>query len=264
MENPFNRFKLFKNEAKAEQVEVEEKVEELETRFLDIPENFETVLLEAGASESVGQRLLKDTRYKLPTSSKKYSGTINAEHLVSTYPKLIKTLKYLGISASIPWGVTEFFTSGYTKPEVEGITTRTREENNTYTLTAKGPIQISGSLKTREEYEAVFNNKETLLKILEDAGFVLKSYVEKKRTTLTFMGCKVEIDLLPKGLGMWAEIEGATQEQIDACSKAVLDLLKKQNYTKQPEAIGQTELIKRIIKEKKLEGVDPKNIKFET
>ena len=79
------------------------------------------------------------------------------------------------------------------------------------TFEVKGPKVKDGVIKKRPEYPADFNDIGTLQAALAAAGFQVTSYFEKHRVTLSFNGCKVEVDSCPIAeIGRWAEVEGQT------------------------------------------------------
>ncbi|MDE2311589.1 MAG: CYTH domain-containing protein [Patescibacteria group bacterium] len=263
--------KLFRRGGNPEQTVNPEPTElknlEQETRLPDLPPNFEQQLLENGAKLLVPKRLIQDTRY---------NGT--AETLLAFHPELeipqdslapetrhddlVAALTYAGFKATAPGYETVFYVSQYQKPGYEMLV-RMRQENRNpvwFIFTVKGPkTQVREIIKERPEYEALFIDPKAIREVLERTGFSVSSYFEKQRTTLEFMGCKVEIDVCPvPQIDPWGEIEG-NQVQIQ---KALKEIQRITGYQGRPIAIGQREFFKQELNRLKIKGVDPNNVRF--
>lgn len=238
---------------------------ESETRLADVPDNFEDNLLKAGAKIETPLRLLKDTRFSNPQKEKQVLDlelpSIDLNRRTS-HQALLEALNYAGFSATAPGLVDHFAISGYELPRADRLVRIRNDGLNpkfSGTFEVKGPKVKDGVIKKRPEYPADFNDIGTLQAALAAAGFQVTSYFEKHRVTLSFNGCKVEVDSCPIAeIGRWAEVEGQT----DLIQPTLDKIIAITGYKGQVQAIGQREFIKAQIKQKKLSGVDLNHISF--
>jgi adenylate cyclase class 2 len=93
---------------------------------------------------------------------------------------------------------------------------RVREDRRVR-LTFKGP-RLESEYKEREEIEFEFPDISSAGSLLHSIGFVKWFYYEKVRETWELDRCKITIDELPE-LGLFAEIEGPSREEIAATVK---------------------------------------------
>ena len=83
---------------------------------------------------------------------------------------------------------------------------RVRLESGNNRVTFKGPPQAS-TMKLREELETAVEHGETLLRVLERAGFHIAFRYEKYREEFTWQDVIVALDETP--LGTFVELEGS-------------------------------------------------------
>ena len=73
-------------------------------------------------------------------------------------------------------------------------------------LTFKGPSQLAGGARSRDEYEITVGDFDSTQHILDALGYVVVFEYEKYRTTYELAGARVMLDVLP--FGDFLEIEG--------------------------------------------------------
>lgn len=241
---------------------------ESETRLPDVSNDFQERLIAAGGEIKIPERLVRDTRYAMPsTNTARLNLDLPAINLnrATSHQELVKVLRYAGFTVVEPGYVDHFTLTGYNDPGAERLV-RVRQEGDRLTLggtfEVKGPKVKQGAVKKRPEYGAGFNDITALIRALDSAGFKQSSYFEKRRVTLNFNGCKVEVDICPiTEIGQWAEVEG----QSDVIA-ATLDKIKAATgyNVASARAVGQREFIAEQVKEKKLQKkVDLNNIRFQ-
>lgn len=103
-----------------------------------------------------------------------------------------------------------------------------REESDdeaTVKLTYKGPL-VDTESKTREEFETVVGDGETIRELLEALGFEPAATVRKHRERFALEGYTVALDRVA-GLGEFVEVETAvdTEEGVEAAREGASDLL---------------------------------------
>jgi predicted adenylyl cyclase CyaB len=89
---------------------------------------------------------------------------------------------------------------------------RVRKTPSTQTLTFKGPILATSKLKHREEIECRIENAETMIRILEEVGFKVRTQYSKYRTV--FEKEEFNISLDETEAGNYLEVEGPSDEKI--------------------------------------------------
>lgn len=101
---------------------------------------------------------------------------------------------------------------------------RVRKTPSINTVTFKGPISTVSKLKHREEIECRVENAETLIRILEEAGFRIRTEYSKYRTV--FVKEEFNISLDETEAGNYLEVEGPSDE-------AITELGEKLGYSEQ-------------------------------
>jgi adenylate cyclase class 2 len=89
---------------------------------------------------------------------------------------------------------------------------RIRKTPSNQTVTYKGPILATSKLKHREEIECRVENAETMMRILEEAGFTSRTEYSKYRTVFAKEGFSVSLD--ETEAGNYLEVEGPSDEEI--------------------------------------------------
>ncbi len=82
------------------------------------------------------------------------------------------------------------------------------------TVTFKGP-KTAAKFKQREEWETEVDDADAMTHILAALGFKDRILFEKRRETWKLGECTVELDDVAQ-LGLFVEVEGPTEESIDA------------------------------------------------
>src|SRR6185369_1530497 len=94
----------------------------------------------------------------------------------------------------------------------EGKLLRVRKTPSNETVSFKGPILATSKLKHREEIECRVENAETMIRILEEAGFRIRTEYSKYRTV--FEKDEFNISLDETEAGTYLEVEGPSDEEI--------------------------------------------------
>ncbi len=94
-----------------------------------------------------------------------------------------------------------------------------------WVLTYKGPRQMIGEVKIREEIEAELQDPEKFRRILEKLGFMEVATIAKKRLVYSYDGCEILIDHV-NGLGKFLEIECKDRNKIDIIRKPLSNCLE--------------------------------------
>jgi predicted adenylyl cyclase CyaB len=89
---------------------------------------------------------------------------------------------------------------------------RVRKTPSSQTVTFKGPISTASKLKHREEIECRVENADTLIRILEEAGFSIRTEYSKYRTVFENNGFNISLD--ETEAGNFLEVEGPSDEAI--------------------------------------------------
>ncbi len=89
---------------------------------------------------------------------------------------------------------------------------RVRKTPSSQTVTFKGPILPTSKLKHREEIECRVENAETMIRILEEAGFKVRTEYSKYRTVFEKEGFNISLD--ETEAGNFLEVEGPSDEEI--------------------------------------------------
>jgi predicted adenylyl cyclase CyaB len=89
---------------------------------------------------------------------------------------------------------------------------RVRKTPSTQSVTFKGPISAASKLKHREEIECRIDSAETLIRILEEAGFKVRTEYSKYRTV--FEKDRFNVSLDETEAGNYLEVEGPSDEEI--------------------------------------------------
>jgi adenylate cyclase class 2 len=87
-----------------------------------------------------------------------------------------------------------------------GTVLRLRQTSHGGVLTFKGPRELQGGIKSREERESAVEAPEEVRAILRNLGFRPVFRYEKYRESWSYHGQRVEIDQMP--IGTFLEIEG--------------------------------------------------------
>lgn len=87
-----------------------------------------------------------------------------------------------------------------------GAVLRLRRTPHASTLTFKGPRELRGGIKTREERESLVESAEAVDAILEHLGYRPVFRYQKYRESWSYRGQQVEVDETP--IGAFLEIEG--------------------------------------------------------
>lgn len=99
-----------------------------------------------------------------------------------------------------------------------------------WVLTYKGPRQMIGEVKIREEIETELPDPEKFRRILEKLGFVKVATIAKKRFVYSYDECEILIDHV-SGLGMFLEIECKERSKIDEIRKSLCNCLEPVHKT---------------------------------
>lgn len=89
---------------------------------------------------------------------------------------------------------------------------RVRKTPSSQTVTFKGPVSAASKLKHREEVECRIESAATMIRILEEVGFEIRTEYSKYRTVLEKDGFNVSLD--ETEAGNYLEVEGPTDEAI--------------------------------------------------
>jgi len=89
---------------------------------------------------------------------------------------------------------------------------RIRKTPSGQTVTYKGPILAGSKLKHREEIECRIENADTLLRILRESGFGIRTEYSKYRTVFEKEGFHISLD--ETEAGNYLEVEGPSDEEI--------------------------------------------------
>ena len=89
---------------------------------------------------------------------------------------------------------------------------RIRKTPSAQTVTYKGPISPKSKLKHREEIECRVENADVLMRILEEAGFKVRTEYSKYRTVFEKEGLSISLD--ETEAGNYLEVEGPSDEEI--------------------------------------------------
>jgi predicted adenylyl cyclase CyaB len=89
---------------------------------------------------------------------------------------------------------------------------RIRKTPSNQTVTYKGPILATSKLKHREEIECRLENAETMIRILEEVGFKVRTEYSKYRTVFQKEGFSISLD--ETEAGNYLEVEGPSDEAI--------------------------------------------------
>lgn len=101
-----------------------------------------------------------------------------------------------------------------------GCALRVRREPEAAILTFKGPVQASGTLKSREELEVRLEDAETIETILRRLGFAARFRYEKRREEFRLLGCVIALDETP--IGNFVEVEGEAGEIHEVVARLAL------------------------------------------
>src|SRR5262245_23832873 len=89
---------------------------------------------------------------------------------------------------------------------------RIRKTPSSQTVTYKGPILATSKLKHREEIECRIENADTMIKILEEVGFKVRTEYSKYRTVFEKEGFNISLD--ETEAGNYLEVEGPSDQEI--------------------------------------------------
>ncbi|PYS48647.1 MAG: class IV adenylate cyclase [Acidobacteria bacterium] len=89
---------------------------------------------------------------------------------------------------------------------------RVRKTPSSQTVTYKGPILATSKLKHREEIECRIENADTMIRILEEVGFKVRTEYSKYRTVFEKEGFNISLD--ETEAGNYLEVEGPSDEAI--------------------------------------------------
>src|SRR5438552_7438875 len=89
---------------------------------------------------------------------------------------------------------------------------RVRKTPSSQTVTYKGPILATSKLKHREEIECRVENAETMIHILAEVGFKVRTEYSKYRTVFEKEDFNISLD--ETEAGNYLEVEGPSDEEI--------------------------------------------------
>jgi|SRR5579883_415241 len=89
---------------------------------------------------------------------------------------------------------------------------RVRKTPSSQTVTFKGPISATSKLKHREEIECKVESAETMIRILEEVGFRVRTEYSKYRTVFEKDNFNISLD--ETEAGNYLEVEGPSDEAI--------------------------------------------------
>src|SRR5262249_12158298 len=89
---------------------------------------------------------------------------------------------------------------------------RVRKTPSNQTVTYKGPVLPTSKLKHREEIECRIEDAETMIRILQEVGFRLRTEYSKYRTVFEKGAFNVSLD--ETEAGNYLEVEGPSDEEI--------------------------------------------------
>jgi predicted adenylyl cyclase CyaB len=89
---------------------------------------------------------------------------------------------------------------------------RVRKTPSSQTVTYKGPISATSKLKHREEIECRIENADTVIRILQEVGFGVRTEYSKYRTVFEKEGFNISLD--ETEAGNYLEVEGPSDEDI--------------------------------------------------
>jgi adenylate cyclase class 2 len=104
------------------------------------------------------------------------------------------------------------FDDGSGSLQGSGKLLRVRKTPSNQTVTFKGPILPTSKLKHREEIECRIENADTMIRILQEVGFKLRTEYSKYRTV--FEKDEFNISLDETEAGNYLEVEGPSDEKI--------------------------------------------------
>ena len=104
------------------------------------------------------------------------------------------------------------FDDGAGSLQAAGKLLRVRKTPSSQTVTYKGPILPTSKLKHREEIECRVESAETMIRILEEAGFKVRTEYSKYRTVFEKEGFNVSLD--ETEAGNFLEVEGPSDDEI--------------------------------------------------
>ena len=93
-----------------------------------------------------------------------------------------------------------------------GTLLRVRKTPSNQTVTFKGPISASSKLKHREEIECRIEDADTVLRILKEVGFNVRTEYSKYRTVFEKESFNISLD--ETEAGNYLEVEGPSDEAI--------------------------------------------------
>ena len=89
---------------------------------------------------------------------------------------------------------------------------RVRKTPSSQTITFKGPISSASKLKHREEIECRIESPDTLIRILEEVGFKVRTEYSKYRTVFEKEDFNISLD--ETEAGNYLEVEGPSDDAI--------------------------------------------------
>jgi predicted adenylyl cyclase CyaB len=104
------------------------------------------------------------------------------------------------------------FDDGSGSLQSAGKLLRVRKTPSSQTVTYKGPILATSKLKHREEIECRIENADTMIRILEEAGFKIRTEYSKYRTVFERPGFNISLD--ETEAGNYLEVEGPSDDEI--------------------------------------------------
>jgi predicted adenylyl cyclase CyaB len=96
--------------------------------------------------------------------------------------------------------------------QTAGKLLRVRKTPSNQTVTYKGPVLATSKLKHREEIECRVESAETMIRILEEVGFRVRTEYSKYRTVFEKDAFNVSLD--ETEAGNYLEVEGPSDEEI--------------------------------------------------
>lgn len=137
---------------------------------------------------------------------------------------VIEKLRQLGFRVTVARHLEKNFLFDHTAANLEkqGKLLRVRQTPSSGSLTYKGPISANSKLKHREEIECHIGDAQTLLRILREIGFTVRTEYSKYRTVFGKDSFNISLD--ETEAGNYLEVEGPSDEEIT-------DLVRKLGYS---------------------------------
>jgi len=139
---------------------------------------------------------------------------IEIKFVVKDTKAVTEKLRKLGFKIAIGrhWEKNYLFDDRSATLQTAGKLLRVRKTPSSQTVTYKGPIDANSKLKHREEIECRIENADTIMRILEEAGFRVRTEYSKYRTVFEKEAFNISLD--ETEAGNYLEVEGPSDEEI--------------------------------------------------